>query len=334
MGENIEKHVKCDAASLARCFPDIRFKDISQAAARRMAYSVLALHVAAHNCDYYIVKYQCKSLEQLQNLVTQYAIGIQRLEAEEKEALASGAERWTTKERARKIVIKFQSAANRCRWFSSTELAVYLRTGGTCWMSHKDTPVFLSKIIYMMHACHRLLEDRSPGLLEAANVKLDALEFQARPKAGAPPPGVSNSTVTYPAEQERVTDNAMGAGRDTKVAAEPAKEERDFSSHVSNYPATGVEMPSSNDDELHGRQDGDANAASDSVVEPFAQAGDNDLLPNPMAAADEETEHSDGQEETYQPVRLHATNSRFDDWLHRGPWLHSLPYFVYMHNIK
>ena len=56
MGDNIERHVKCDAASLARCFPDIRFKDISQVAARRMAYSVLALHVAAHNCDYYIVK--------------------------------------------------------------------------------------------------------------------------------------------------------------------------------------------------------------------------------------------------------------------------------------
>ena len=52
MVENIDKHVKCDAASLARCFPDIRFKNISQAAARRMAYSVLALHVAAHNCDY------------------------------------------------------------------------------------------------------------------------------------------------------------------------------------------------------------------------------------------------------------------------------------------
>ena len=61
MGENIEKHVKCDAGSLARCFPDIPFKDISRPAARRMAYSVLALHVAAHNCDYYIVKYQCKS---------------------------------------------------------------------------------------------------------------------------------------------------------------------------------------------------------------------------------------------------------------------------------
>ena len=69
---NVEKHVKCDATSLARCFPDTRFKDISRAAIRRMADSVLALQVAAHDCDYYIVKYQCKSLEQLQNLITQY----------------------------------------------------------------------------------------------------------------------------------------------------------------------------------------------------------------------------------------------------------------------
>ena len=57
-------------------------------------------------------------------------------------------------------------------------------------------------------------------------------------------------------------------------------------------------------------------------------------MSNPAASADEETEHSDEQEETYQPIRLHATTSRFDDWLHRGPWLHSLPYFVYMHNIR
>ena len=63
MGENIEKHVTCDAASLARCFPDIRFKDISQAAARRMACSVIALHVAAHNCDYYFDTYKRKTPE-------------------------------------------------------------------------------------------------------------------------------------------------------------------------------------------------------------------------------------------------------------------------------
>ena len=87
-----------------------------------------------------------------------------------------------------------------------------------------------------------------------------------------------------------------------KVAAEPADEESDLSSHATNDEATDGDMQSSNNDELHGRQDGDANAASDSVVESFAQAGNNDLLPNPMASADEETEHSDGQEETYQPA--------------------------------
>ena len=49
--DNIEKHVKCEAGSLARCFPNIPFQDISQPAARRMAYSALALHIAALNCD-------------------------------------------------------------------------------------------------------------------------------------------------------------------------------------------------------------------------------------------------------------------------------------------
>ncbi len=326
MGEDIEKHVKCDAGSLARCFPDIPFKDISQASARRMAYSVLALHVAAHNCDCYIVKSQCKSLEQLQNLVAQYALGIQRLEAEEKQALASGAETWTSKERARKVTIKLQSAANRCHWFSSTELAVFLRTGGTCWMSHNEVPVFLSKIMYMMHACRRLLEDRSPGLLEAANVKLDVVEFQARPKAGAPPPIVSNSTVTDPTEQELVADSAMGEEVEAKVAAEPAEDE------VENQ---DTDNSSSNDDELPGS---DADPPSHSDVEPLAQAGNlatgsKDRSEDSACLHEEETEHSDIGEETFQPVRLHATTSRFDDWLHRGPWLHSLPYFVYMHNI-
>ena len=112
--DDIEKLVKCDEGSLARCFPDIPFKDISKHFVRRMAYSVVALHVAAHNCDYYILKYQCKSLEQLQNLVTQYATGIRRLEEEEKEAQAAGAEPMTAKQRARKITIRLQSAANRC----------------------------------------------------------------------------------------------------------------------------------------------------------------------------------------------------------------------------
>ena len=54
-------------------------------AVRRMAMSVVALHVAANNIDYYVTKYAAKPMEQLQNLVTQYALGLRRLELEEAE---------------------------------------------------------------------------------------------------------------------------------------------------------------------------------------------------------------------------------------------------------
>ena len=59
---------------LSQCFLDVPFGSFSDPLVRRMAYTVVALHVAAHNCDYYITKYQSKALEQLQNLVTQYSV--------------------------------------------------------------------------------------------------------------------------------------------------------------------------------------------------------------------------------------------------------------------
>ena len=79
--ENVQLHADVD--SLSRCFTDIPFVGLSLPLVRRMAYSVVALHVASHNCDYYITKYATKPLEQLQNLVTQYAVGLRRLEVEE-----------------------------------------------------------------------------------------------------------------------------------------------------------------------------------------------------------------------------------------------------------
>ena len=132
-GGDIERHVRRDAQSLARCFPDIAYRDVTRPLVRRMAYSVVALHMAAHNCDYYITKYASKALEQLQNLVTQYAIGVRRLEEKEKQEAAAGVEPKSAKERASRILIGLQNAANRCHWFSSTELAVFLKTGDMFW---------------------------------------------------------------------------------------------------------------------------------------------------------------------------------------------------------
>ena len=111
---------------------------------------------------------------------------------------------------------------------------------------------------------------------------------------------------------------------------------------------------SSNNKELRGQQDYHDISPSHRDVEPLTQTADSetgttessvdsDYIPSDsLTSTDEEaehsvgeeTEHSGGEEETYQPVRLHATTSRLDDWLHRGPWLQSLPFFVYMHNVK
>ena len=38
---------------------------------------------AAHNCDFYITKYHAKPMAQLQSLLTNIAVGLRRLEAEE-----------------------------------------------------------------------------------------------------------------------------------------------------------------------------------------------------------------------------------------------------------
>ena len=40
---------------------------------RRCFHSIVAMHQAAHNCDYYITKYQGKPMEQLQGLLVQIA---------------------------------------------------------------------------------------------------------------------------------------------------------------------------------------------------------------------------------------------------------------------
>jgi hypothetical protein len=186
-----------------------------------------------------------------------------------------------SKERARKVTIKLQSAANRCHWFSSTELAVFLRTGGTCWMSHNEVPVFLSKIMYMMHACCRRVEDCSPGLLEAANVNvMDVMEFEARPKAGATPPNPSDRAATPATQQSRVDDVTMGDEREGRVAAEPADDDSDHSSHNAGDQANDT---SDDDEELHGDSDRDAEPlaqADNSGAGSTASGDDSDYLPS------------------------------------------------------
>ena len=107
-----------------------------------MAFSVLVTHVAASVLDFYITKYAAKPMEQLQNLVTQYALGIQRLEADEaKEAAAVSAndlQKDDPKLRAKRVTLRLQFAADRASWVSATECALYIMTEQTQWTSHNE----------------------------------------------------------------------------------------------------------------------------------------------------------------------------------------------------
>ena len=340
-----------------------------------MAYSVVALHVAAHNCDYYIVKYQCKSLEQLQNLVTQYATRIRRLEEEEKEAQAAGAEPMTAKQRARKITIRLQSASNRCHWLSSTELAVYLLTGDTCWMSHHDVPVFTSKCLFMMHECRRLMEDRSPGLLQATYTNIDAMEFQLQQTKqntiSVRPPDELKASPTQNASIPSVVSSGNLVTDDTNVIShEPLQSTTSHNNNMvtpvssqvadtqimvdeanpNDTPSDGAGTDEHSTDGNNSSHDGERQQRKDdSDTEPHTEAG-SDVEPlasekckeicaaeetaclNDISSTDGEADNEFDDEHTYKPTRLHASTSRFDDWLHRGPLLDSLPFLLYMHH--
>ena len=74
---------RCSDEQLKACFRSLKATIEAHAAVKHMAMSVVALHVVARVVDYYITKYAAKPMEQLQNLVTQYELGLRRLELEE-----------------------------------------------------------------------------------------------------------------------------------------------------------------------------------------------------------------------------------------------------------
>ena len=97
---------------------------------RRTFHALVAMFQAAHNCDFYITKYHAKPMAQLQSLLTNIALGLKRLEAEE-EAAKAGPEQPAEllEERGRRTVLKIANAANRSSWCSCCEMATFIKTG-------------------------------------------------------------------------------------------------------------------------------------------------------------------------------------------------------------
>ena len=122
----------------------LTFKMLEHTAMKRMALSIVALHVSANIVDYYITKYLAKPMEQLQNLITQYALGLRRLEDEE--AADQQATKTDPKVRAKRVTIRLQMAANRSSWISATEAALFVHCGEGRFITHTEVRVFLSRV--------------------------------------------------------------------------------------------------------------------------------------------------------------------------------------------
>ena len=145
-----------------------------------MALSVVALHVAANVVDYCIAKYAAKPMEQLQNLVTQYASGIKRLEDDEAKEAASAQDETQPidpKRRAKRVTPRLQFAANRSSWVSATECALFVHTEQVHWVSHNEVPIFLSRPLCLISECKRLLWGSDTTLTRAATIDVMSVDF-------------------------------------------------------------------------------------------------------------------------------------------------------------
>ena len=228
--------LKCDQHELRTALRNLNLHRQDSSICRQMARATVAMYVACQNCDYYITKYSCKSLEQLANLVTQYALGIRRLEDDElKETQAAkdvpqdaGADPLNAaearKRRARRVTIRLAMAANRSTWVSATEYAVFILTGAMHFSSHNEVPLFLSRAWYTMHACKRLLEGSGHGYLaETAHVPVSAIAF-SMPSATQLPINVDTSSAAQLAASGAPQPAAIMCASDDDDVAEGDEE--------------------------------------------------------------------------------------------------------------
>ena len=154
----------------------VRRKMPSSPLLRRCFQSLVAMFQAAHNCDFYITKYQAKPMEQLQSLLTNIASALRRLEQEEELAQASRPPEAGPKEpaeRARQTTLKIANAANRSSWCSCCEMATFIKTGALARKTHRPIAIFLSRPMFLYEECRRILQRSNEILIDASSINDD-----------------------------------------------------------------------------------------------------------------------------------------------------------------
>ena len=109
---------------------------------------------AAAICDFYMTKYHAKAQQVLSSALPSLIAGLRRCETEEQEMEEGSV---ALRDKALKRLRRLMFAANKSHWFSAAELSIYVLTGGHCILTHKDVPLFTSRLHYMAQECKRFL---------------------------------------------------------------------------------------------------------------------------------------------------------------------------------
>ena len=145
---------------------------------RRWFYSWVAMLQASRNSEFYITKYHAKPMEQLQCLLSNIALGLRRLAAEDKVIAPSDSANVGAaqpEERAAKVVLKISSGANRSSWCSCCKTATFIKTGASVRRTHRPCAIFLSRPLYIHKQCRRLLQSTRQMPLQPLVVSDDLL---------------------------------------------------------------------------------------------------------------------------------------------------------------
>ena len=288
----------------AEAFYGIRLKLPADAAMREAAHSMLAMWQAAHNTDYYITKYGTKALEQLQNLVAQFAIGLRRLELDEQQE-REAAEGTTSvrhqdyKTRARRVTLRLAHAYCRATWVSCCEMALYIQTLAHVRKTYYPRYIYLSRLAFMAHTCRRMVNSESEFLLEAYDDDADTLKL---------------STLSYsvmPTDKPEESDAAPRQTEATKADRETRDAERE------DMKDTAAEKETPEEDE--------ATDEEEATEEPIP-LDDEEAADSPEENEEDQPDPDEGMENAEKMVdadlvqmkMLRATTSTHDDWLHRG----------------
>ncbi|MEC7710556.1 MAG: hypothetical protein VX902_07260 [Planctomycetota bacterium] len=292
---------------------------------RRCFHAMVAMSQASHNCDYYITKYHAKPMEQLQSLLANIALGLERLEAEDEAAAALQSEERAEQpeERARKATLKIAAAANRSSWCSCCEMATFIKTGALARKTHRPVSIFLSRPKFLFEEFVRLQKSSNDMLLQAPLLSddqtrpVDVLAFTAtNVDAAAGPPELQ-------ADARSDANHIVGALPDVLQDSGPEDDDEnsyeDTDWHSNSEPEDPIPETESGSAEQPATADGEPSSAAQIVNQ-----SDHD------ADTIQESSFENSDTEAYEISALEATTSAHDDWLHRGPFLFDMDFHTYM----